>query len=701
MTEEIKENRRKSKEKIDRGEYDVFLSYNHKDHECVKEIGKSLMDNGIAPWLDKWELQPGLPWQPELYDKIKIVKSAAIFIGKAGIGSWQKGEMYAFERECKKRRCPVIPVLLPDVTSDTELPQFLEGMTWVDYRKKDPHPLKHLIWGITGKKTEKIYLPGVLIASLGDSPVIVSSMYNLLREQEELTIDRVTVLLPNDEEVQHAYELVKEALPNSKELQLRPELLDFSDADSWENACIFLQRLYRLLDNYQRQGDSVYLSLAGGRKSMAALMAWVVPFFPCVKKLYHVIDKEEEQFRSAYQIEMQSSSRRAQLMHPDLNQLFLVEIPFERGKQISEKFHTQLDSSLPKDYEVAEAIIVGRTILQEGTILRLRVTNRVIEQFYMLWKQNVVEAHAVRNSLMEMSRSTRLREHEIGENAYTPKSAKPRVTLHYFTGLKAQIHPVFYTLPTDIYSSSDDEIKEVVICSLEQEGANGYRKLKEVAASPDFSVKDYSSIDTLPPVPSPADTVLIVPLGKSPMVATQLYTLLTEQEKHTIHEVVLIYPQGSTEILNGAELIDQALHKEYGVPCRLVGIPELEDIADKDACIKYQEHLEAEIKRVKQEHPSDWKIDLALSGGRKGMTAMTIFAAQNVHIPYVYHTLITDGELSERIEEETTVEALNDTRLSLQEAYDRLFLRAYRAEEPYPYVHFVLFRVPVFSADGW
>ena len=51
--------------------------------------------------------------------------------------------------------------------------------------------------------------------------------------------------------------------------------------------------LYRLLANAQKADDSVYLSLAGGRKNMSALMAILVPLFPCVKKLYHLIDRDE------------------------------------------------------------------------------------------------------------------------------------------------------------------------------------------------------------------------------------------------------------------------------------------------------------------------------------------------------------------------------------------------------------------------
>src|SRR6266849_6190579 len=274
MTDEIKDNRSESEQKIARGEYDVFLSYNHKDHERVIEIGKWLKDNGIAPYLDKWDLRPGLPWQPALEQQIKTIKSAAIFIGQAGFGRWHRRELDAFLDEFTNRDCPVIPTLLPDAPPDIEVPTFLKGMTRVDFRENDPDPLEHLIWGITGHRSTKVYRPGVLIASLGDSPVIVSSMYNLLREKEKLTIDHVTVLCPDDDEVRLAYDLVKGALTDVRELHYEP--LNFDDADSWHNACIFLKELCSLLEHYQKQDENVYLSLAGGRKSMAALTAWVV-----------------------------------------------------------------------------------------------------------------------------------------------------------------------------------------------------------------------------------------------------------------------------------------------------------------------------------------------------------------------------------------------------------------------------------------
>jgi hypothetical protein len=136
--------------KIATGYFDVFLCHNSQDKPTVKDIGKQLKDYGVLPWLDEWELRPGLPWQRALEDQIPRIKAAAVFVGKEGIGPWQQAELWVFLDEFFRRGCPVIPVLLPSAPSKPDLPIFLRGMTWVDFRKQEPDPVRQLIWGITG-----------------------------------------------------------------------------------------------------------------------------------------------------------------------------------------------------------------------------------------------------------------------------------------------------------------------------------------------------------------------------------------------------------------------------------------------------------------------------------------------------------------------------------------------------------------------
>jgi hypothetical protein len=98
-------------------------------HSSLKKIAEQLKEQGLLPWLDVWELRPGLPWQRALEQQIEHIQTAAVFVGKDGIGPWQQMELEAFLREFVNRGCPVIPVLLDYAPKEPKLPVFLRGMT--------------------------------------------------------------------------------------------------------------------------------------------------------------------------------------------------------------------------------------------------------------------------------------------------------------------------------------------------------------------------------------------------------------------------------------------------------------------------------------------------------------------------------------------------------------------------------------------
>jgi hypothetical protein len=146
--------RRELLQKRASAEFDVFLCHNGADKPSVRRIADRLEEQGILPWLDERELPPGQPWQQLLEKQIGHIRSAAVFVGAAGVGPWQEQELYGFLREFVSRRSPVIPVLLQDAPDKPELPIFLKAMTWVDFRRQDPDPLSRLIWGITGRRPD-------------------------------------------------------------------------------------------------------------------------------------------------------------------------------------------------------------------------------------------------------------------------------------------------------------------------------------------------------------------------------------------------------------------------------------------------------------------------------------------------------------------------------------------------------------------
>ncbi len=85
-----------------------------------------------------------------LEEQIEHIKTAAVFVGKDGIGPWQHMELEAFLREFVSRGCPVIPVLLDYAPEKPQLPIFLRGMTWVDFRKTDAEPMENSSLGYYG-----------------------------------------------------------------------------------------------------------------------------------------------------------------------------------------------------------------------------------------------------------------------------------------------------------------------------------------------------------------------------------------------------------------------------------------------------------------------------------------------------------------------------------------------------------------------
>ena len=135
--------------------YSVFLSHRSSDKPAVETIGEWLQVAGVEPWLDKWNLIPGQPWQEEIEKALRECSACVVFIGPQGRGPWHNMEMRAAINRCVQEGngYPVIPVLLPGVTEEEreELPLFLSTLLWVKFRTLDDSEALHrLLCGIKG-----------------------------------------------------------------------------------------------------------------------------------------------------------------------------------------------------------------------------------------------------------------------------------------------------------------------------------------------------------------------------------------------------------------------------------------------------------------------------------------------------------------------------------------------------------------------
>jgi hypothetical protein len=69
---------------------DLFLSYNSTDHSLVENIARGLCGAGLEPFLDRWNLAPGVRWRSKLEETLVSCRAVAVFLGPGEMGLGNK-----------------------------------------------------------------------------------------------------------------------------------------------------------------------------------------------------------------------------------------------------------------------------------------------------------------------------------------------------------------------------------------------------------------------------------------------------------------------------------------------------------------------------------------------------------------------------------------------------------------------------------
>ena len=509
----------------------------------------------------------------------------------------------------------------------------------------------------------------VLIATLGESPIVVTSMVKALQAKKGMTIDQLHVVHPQGEKlIDLGYDMVKEHLAD--QCHANQCILPFPDTNSRAKSMKFLQILSGLIEFHESEEDQVYLSLAGGRKNMSALMAVTCQFFECIRGLYHILDKHEDNpnKRNFYSIEELfefEEGKQKEKLSPPAEDLILVEIPYP---------HLSNSTALRKYFSKTQSNPNDPILIEiEG---ELDAFYREIFQKEKTELLNVYLSEAAHQQLKKIRGDTRKRLMNCFRAMQYPQRLKSRGKS--LANAKTDCTPfkMGRTAERPFYYRTNGK---VVVCELAlknttyQDIADGKRPLYSNNHSPFIHVSELED-----------NSILIAPLGKSPMVVTQTFTLLSEREKADFKKVIVVHPQNA-EIRNGVNLLTEAFRRKR-IDFESIPITDIRDVTSDDDCELYLKKLVSVIENIHGDDP-DKSIYLSLSGGRKGMTALTLFAAQRANIDAVYHTLITDIDLEKEIEEETTLTVLQG--MTRQNKVKRLFLDAYDKSK------FEVFRVPV------
>jgi TIR domain len=138
--------------------FDVFISYNSQDISYVTDICRELEHRGVHPWCAEHQLRAGDDWLSEVDRQIRSINAVAVIIGTNGLGDFQPQEISKYLDKRKLTRCPVIPVLLPDTDPVTDLPFYLTGLSWADFRSKEKgYPFERLVLAIKPELNERAH----------------------------------------------------------------------------------------------------------------------------------------------------------------------------------------------------------------------------------------------------------------------------------------------------------------------------------------------------------------------------------------------------------------------------------------------------------------------------------------------------------------------------------------------------------------
>lgn len=170
----------------------------------------------------------------------------------------------------------------------------------------------------------------ILISSLGESPAVVTEAIDKLEQEERIQFTEVITLGTNEYEVHQGVDILDEHIlaHYNRRIAYSHQSIEATDVLTEKDNLEFLTLVARTLRSYRHFSD-IYVSMAGGRKTMSALMALAVQIYGA-KLLCHVVhllmDQNLQRKMTASYMKRYPEEQTA-LLHPPLKELEVVRLP--------------------------------------------------------------------------------------------------------------------------------------------------------------------------------------------------------------------------------------------------------------------------------------------------------------------------------------------------------------------------------------
>lgn len=125
----------------------VFISHSHEDNSFVERLATDLMWNKARVWVDTWHLRVGDSLVDKIEGAIDSAYGLVVVLSKASTTSeWCRKELTSgLVKELEKRNVFVFPIVI----DDCDLPLFLRGKLYADFRRSYEEGLKKLLVGLS------------------------------------------------------------------------------------------------------------------------------------------------------------------------------------------------------------------------------------------------------------------------------------------------------------------------------------------------------------------------------------------------------------------------------------------------------------------------------------------------------------------------------------------------------------------------
>lgn len=221
----------------------------------------------------------------------------------------------------------------------------------------------------------------VLISSLGQSPAVVTETVDALEREEHIQIEQVITIGTSEWEVELSQEALREEFTQfyGGRIHYIPDQIEAKDLLTNEDHIEFLNRVATWLRTYQQQ--DVYLSLAGGRKTMSALMTIAAQIYGA-KMLCHIIPLDEELEQSG-DIHAWTGLLRDQqqwVLHPPPNRVCLVRLPLVSLFPLLDDFLRALQGQTDVDPQALRFLENGGLVLwDKGQLKRTPIGEQLFK----------------------------------------------------------------------------------------------------------------------------------------------------------------------------------------------------------------------------------------------------------------------------------------------------------------------------------